>query len=400
MNVWIVLLGAANLLLLYLVARYRAQLAMEVQKGAWLQSAKDELHNSFKALSHDTLQASTRSFLELATTKLEGWQKGAEYQFKASQNDLTQIVKPLHESLVKVEMHVKELEKARSAAYHTLTEQVKSLTQAQGELHQETKNLVKALRMPQVRGRWGEIQLKRVVEMAGMVEHCDFVQQSTVEGEEGRLRPDMIIHLPGGKQIVIDSKTPLFAYLEAIEAKDEVTRQNSLAAHAKQVRTHLLQLGTKSYWEQFPNAPEFVVLFLPGEPFFSAACEQDPELIEYGVDKKVIIATPMTLIALLRSVSFGWRQENIAKNAQAISLLGQTLYERVRVLTGHFDEMKRGLERTVAGYNKAVSSFETRVMVSARKFKELGSTGGKEIEPLTLIDQIPQSLSLSDVDGD
>ena len=383
---------AVNIILFFLWWHGRESLNLEKTRSRWLKEAKEDLQNSFKALSHDTLKATSSSFLELATAKLERWQQGAEHQFEASQKSFKELVTPLHDSLSKVQHHVKELENARSFAYATLSEQVKQLKETQGELHQETKNLVKALRMPHIRGRWGEIQLKRVVEMAGMIEHCDFVQQETVEGSEGRLRPDMVIHLPGNKEIVIDSKTPLLAYIEAVESKDEATRQEKLKDHARQVKAHLLQLGSKNYWEQFPQAPEFVVLFLPGEPFFSAACEQDPDLIEFGVDKKVIIATPTTLIALLRSVSFGWRQENIAKNAKAISLLGQELYERVRVLSGHFQEMKRGIDRTIQGYNKAVSSFESRVLVTTRKFKDLGATSGKEIESLVQIDQLAHEI--------
>lgn len=366
------------------------------EKIALLEEAQARLSQTFKALSADALSANNQSFLDLAKSTLERFQESAKTDLTTRQTAITEMLAPVHQALVKVDGKMLELEKERVGAYHVLRQQVGELVNSQKELRQETSNLVKALRAPTVRGQWGEMQLKRVVEMAGMVAYCDFQEQVSVDGEHGRLRPDMVVNLPGGKKIVVDAKAPLSAYLEALEAPDDQTRSDKLMEHARQVRTHIRTLSQRAYWDQFQPTPEFVVLFLPGETFFSAALEKDPTLIEAGVREKVILATPTTLIALLRAVSYGWRQESIAENAKAISDLGRELYKRLSDMGGHMTRLGRHLGQVVDSYNQTVGTLERRVLVSARKFKAL-DTSNEEIDALAPIDHAPrlvQSLEL------
>jgi DNA recombination protein RmuC len=366
------------------------------EKIALLNNAQEQLKDAFKALSADALASNNQSFLELARATLEKFQEGAKGDLESRRQAVDELVRPLRESLEKVDGKIGELEKARVAAYSELTAQVKGLIENHlPALRNEAANLSRALRQPAVRGRWGEIQLKRVVEMAGMLDHCDFYEQESRATEDGRLRPDLIVRLPGGKNIVVDSKVPLSAYLDAMEtdAADDEWREKLLADHARQVREHMVALGRKSYWEQFHPAPEFVVLFLPGEMFFSAALQHDPELIEFGVGERVIPATPTTLIALLRSVAYGWRQEAIAKHAQAVADLGRQLHERIATLASHWSEVGGRLDKAVEAYNRSVATLESRVLVSARRFRDLKvSPEDMEIEALAPVEHETRAL--------
>jgi DNA recombination protein RmuC len=358
-----------------------------------MRQAKTQLSEHFRSLSLDALQSNSKTFVQIAKAELEKAQLSATSDLEKRQLAIGELVKPVRDSLDKLDTKIHDLEKARTGAYASLTEQVRSLAETQNYLRGETAKLVQALRSPIVRGRWGEVQLRRVVELAGMVDHCDFIEQETFRTEDGRVRPDLIVYLPGGKTIVVDSKTPLNAYLEALEAADDATRVNRLQQHAAQVRDHIEKLSRKAYWDQFDNAPDFIILFLPGEMFFSAALERDPLLIEFGAERLIILATPTTLIALLRAVCYGWKQEKLTQNALAISQLGAELYKRLSDMGIHFSSLSRNLNACVNAFNKVAGNIETRVFVTARKFNELGAAGSSaEIEPLEPVEQIARDI--------
>ena len=369
--------------------------AAHERKESFKQAA-EELSEKFKALSRDALKDNNQSFLQLAHATLDKFQETAKGDLELRQKAIDQLVKPLKESLEKVDGKINEIEKARAGAYSELREQIRGLATSQLQLQAETGNLVTALRTPHIRGRWGEIQLRRVVELAGMLQYCDFDEQTTVASEDGRIRPDVIIRLPGNRTIVIDAKVPFDAFYESISTKNDEIRSARLKDHARLVRTHIGSLSKKSYWESVQPTPEFVLLFLPGESFYSAALEMDPKLIEDGVGKGVIIATPTTLIALLRAVSYGWRQEQMAENAKEVSDLGKTLYDRLRVFTNHFADIGKGLDRALDSYNRGVGSLEGRVLRTARRFKERGAIAGEDIEILEPIDKAARLLSLDE----
>jgi len=396
----VVLSFAAGLIIgalaLHLLARtreaeHRERAARLETELAYLKQLGEDQQETFKALAGDVLKDTVQQLESINRTVLDKQQQVASGELDRRKDAVAGLVKPIGESLAKVNREIAELEKERTRTHADLLRLMGSLDASQNALRNETGNLVKALRRPEVKGRWGELQLKKVVEMAGMLAHVDFVEQETTESDEGRLRPDMIVRLPGGQQVVVDAKAPLDAYLEAVSAEDDEHRNSLLADHARHVGDHMRKLGSKNYWREFPPAPEFTVMFLPGENIFGQALAQDPSLIEKGVDDKVIPASPTTLIALLRAVHYGWNQQRLAESAEKISVLGRDLHKRMRTLAEHFAQVGQNLGRSVDSYNKAVGSLERQVLPQARKFAELGAATGDDIAELPPIDKTVRS---------
>ncbi len=379
-------------------ARLQSELAKEravhAERLKAYTDADVKLRETFQALSAEALQTNNAAFLDLAETRLRDARTEATSDIEARKKAIENLLAPMAKTLDQVDREIKDAERRRVESGAQLMQKIASLDVAGQSLRDETRRLTDALKRPGVRGRWGELQLKRVVELAGMIEYCDFTEQQTIQGDDdGRIRPDVIVRLPGGKRIVIDAKAPLDAYLRALEAPDEAARVNLLGEHARQVRSHIAQLSAKSYFDKVASTPEFVVMFLPGEMFFSAALEQDPSLIECGVEKRVIPASPTTLIALLRAVAYGWQQEAMEENARKISDLGKNLYEAVRTLGDRFQTLGSRLKSSLEAYNEAVGSLEGNVLVKARKFKDLqAANGGEEIKALEPIDRVPRML--------
>lgn len=376
------------------LARLEAQREAELQaaneKLTLLEEAKTKLQESFAALSSEALSKNNESFLKLAKENLEKYQEGAKGDLEKRQQAINKTVEPVGEALKIFNERVGKIEERRAATDASLKQQLESLVSSQNQLSKTTGSLVQALRAPQVRGQWGEMQLRRTVEMAGMLNRVDFQEQASVDTDDGqRQRPDMLIHLPNGRQVVVDSKVPLAAYLDALESDNPEVQTERMKAHARHVREHIKGLSAKAYWNQFDNAPEFVVLFIPNETIFSAALEQDPLLIEQGVENQVIIATPTTLIALLKAIAYGWQQEAIAREAKEIAKLGKELYERIGVVAGHFAKLGKSLDQSVGHYNKAISSVESRLLVTAKKFEDLDSSSLEPLPDTKAIEKIP-----------
>ena len=373
-----------------LEARHASDQKSAEEKLALLEQARDQLKDSFQALSSEALSKNNESFLNLAKSTLEKYQEGAKGDLDKRQEAINKTVEPVGDALKAFNERVDKIEERRTQTDASIGQQLKQLAESQVQLSKTTGSLVQALRAPQVRGQWGEMQLRRTVEMAGMINYCDFEEQASIESSDGqRQRPDMIIRLPNERVVVVDSKVPLAAYLDALQSDDPDHQKERMVAHARHIRDHIKGLSAKSYWTQFENAPEFVVLFIPNETIFSAALEQDPELIEQGVLNKVILATPTTLIALLKAIAYGWQQEAIAREAKDIAALGKELYERVSVVTGHFTKLGKSLDQSVGCYNKTVNSLESRLLVTAKKFYALDSASSEFLPEPSLIENQP-----------
>jgi DNA recombination protein RmuC len=395
---WLVLRGREALAVARLEGELERERATAAERLDALRKADEHVMARFKELSGEALQQSSHQLLALAKQQLATVTTEAKGDLASRQKAVEELLKPIRESLGKVDGQLQKLESERARTQGALSQQLRSLAESQDKLRGETTALVAALRQPQARGRWGELQLRRVVEMAGMLNHCDFTEQATVRADGGALRPDLIVNMPGGKHVVVDAKAPLTAFLDAYEARDEETRKQKLQTHARLLRDHVRKLSAKAYWDQFETAPDFVFLFLPGEHFYSAALEADPTLLEEAVNQSVLIATPTTLIALLRAVAYGWQQERVAENARAISELGRELHGRIGVLGGHVQKVGRALGTAVNAYNEAVGSLEGRVLPAARKFSEHGAVSAeRELPEVTPVDKAPRLVQAVEV---
>ena len=373
-------------------ANLKSQEALQAEREAAFELANARLTQAFTDISNRSLRANSDTFLQLAGQKFETQQEKAKNELGDREKAVEDLVKPIRDALEASHKQIAELEKARSEAYGGIRNQLESMQLSQKSLTQETHNLVKALRRPEVRGQWGEITLRRLVELAGMVEHCDFVEQVHTVGKDEVIRPDMIVNMPDQRQLVVDVKTPLDAYLAAAEAEDDAQRKLGLERHAKNIRGHIRMLSSKAYWKQFDESPEFVILFIPGDQFLSAALSEEPDLIEYALSQQIILATPTSFVALLKAVAYGWRQLALAENAKEIRILAEDLYGRLGTFVTHMNRVGRQLASSVENYNKAVGSLERNVLPGARKFTELGVHAKKEIEKLESLEPVPRTM--------
>jgi DNA recombination protein RmuC len=375
--------------------RLESSTRQEADRISLLEQSETRLRAAFDTLAGETLRSNSELFLQVARETLGRDQQIAQSSLKERETAIAQLVEPIRAALQKTEAQVESLERERRDAFSTLRTQIETLANGQMQLQRETRNLVTALRRPEVRGRWGELTLRRLVELAGMSEHCDFTEQLSVTGEDGALRPDLVVHMPESRNLVVDVKAPLDAYLEALEAVTDEARQIAMKRHGQQVETRVRQLATKSYWSQFEHSPEFVVLFLPGDQFLSAALAERPDLLETALKQNVILATPSTLIALLKTVAYGWRQAAVAENAAVIRELGQELYRRLGNFTAHLGRVGARLGAAVEAYNAAVGSLERQVMPQARRFPELGVTPDAPLAELEQIDHLARTVSVT-----
>ncbi len=382
-------------------ARLEAQLESEQlaaeEKMRAFETARSLLEDSFKALAGDIMKSSSSEFLKLAETRFKALHEQSGNEFEKREKAVENMVKPIRETLEKTDQQIRKMEEERQKHFGALSQHLDFMKVAHDQLQNETRNLVKALKRPEVRGQWGELTLKRLAELAGMVEHCDFEQQRSIDAEQGKQRPDMVVRMPGGREIVVDAKAPMDAYLCAVEAEDDAQRAQELQRHARNVRARVRELASKAYWQNLSTSLDFVVLFIPGDQFLSAALELDAKLLEDALTDRVVLATPSSLVALLRAIAYGWRQETLAENAEQIRIVGEELYERLSTFAGHLDKLGSTLGRSVEHYNKAVGSFDTRILPSARRFSEMGIRGKKAMPEPEPVERLPRDVRDSEM---